>query len=165
MTSKEKEISKEKAPSREKVLSALQAQCVKREYCVSDISRKALERCKGDADMAAWIVESLKADKFVDDARYASAFAREKSSLTGWGPIKVRFALRAKGLSDEDISAGLSEVDVDAADARLKKLLSAKWKSLSEDKDGRLKLIKFALSRGYEYSKIEPLVDELTRHG
>jgi regulatory protein len=57
----------------------------------------------------------------------------------------------------------LAEVDVDAADARLQKLLSAKWKSLSEDKDGRLKLIKFALSRGYEYSKVEPVVDELTR--
>ena len=32
----------------------------KREYCVSDIRRKALERCKGDADMAAGIVESLR---------------------------------------------------------------------------------------------------------
>lgn len=156
MTSKEK-------TSKEKELSALQAQCVKREYCVSDIKRKALERCEGDAEMADEIVESLKADKFVDDTRYASAFAREKSSLSGWGPIKVRFALRAKGLSEEDISAGLAEVDGDSADARLRKLLGAKWKSLSEDKDGRLKLIKFALSRGYEYSKIEPMINELTR--
>ncbi|MCR5561741.1 MAG: RecX family transcriptional regulator [Bacteroidales bacterium] len=144
------------------ILSALQAQCARREYCVSDIRRKALERCEGDAAMAGRIVDSLKADRFVDDARYAAAFARDKSSLTGWGPIKIRFALRAKGLSEEDINSGLGEVDGNAAASKLESLLRSKWKSLSEEPDGRLRLIRFALSRGYEYSEVERLVKEIT---
>lgn len=60
-----------------KVLSRLQAQCSRREYCTSDIRAKALKSMEGDAEAADRIVTSLKEDKFVDDLRYASAFARE----------------------------------------------------------------------------------------
>lgn len=149
--------------SKEQILSALQNLCVRREYCTSDIRRKALDRCEGDKAMADELVASLKADRFVDDVRYASAFAREKSSLTGWGPVKIRFALRAKGLSEGDIAAGLAEIEPDRASSRLESLLQNKWKSLSDDPAGRLKLIRFALSRGYEYSQVEDTVNEITR--
>lgn len=149
--------------SKEQILSALQNLCVRREYCTSDIRRKALDRCEGDKAMADELVASLKADRFVDDVRYASAFAREKSSLTGWGPVKIRFALRAKGIADSDIAAGLAEIEEDRASSRLASLLQNKWKSLSDDPAGRLKLIRFALSRGYEYSQVEGIVDEITR--
>ena len=110
------------------------------------------------------MVASLKADRFVDDLRYASAFAREKSSLTGWGPVKIRFALRAKGISEADIAAGLAEIEEDRASSRLESLLRGKWKSLSDDPAGRLKLIRFALSRGYEYSQVEGIIDGITRY-
>ena len=63
--------------SKEKILQALEALCARREYCTSDIYRKVLERCEGDTVMAGEILESLKADRFVDDARYSAAFARE----------------------------------------------------------------------------------------
>ncbi len=149
--------------SKEQILSALQNLCVRREYCTSDIRRKALDRCEGDKALADELVASLKADRFVDDVRYASAFAREKSSLTGWGPVKIRFALRAKGISEGDIAAGLAEIESDRAASRLESLLQNKWKSLSDDPAGRLKLIRFALSRGYEYSQVEGIVNEITR--
>ena len=147
--------------SDEKILSALQAQCAKREYCTSDIRRKALERCEGDVSRADAIVASLKADRFVDDVRYASAFAREKASITGWGPVKIRFALRAKGLTDEDIAEGLAEVDAASAEDRLETLMRNKWKTLSDDPQGRLKLIRFALSRGYEYDIVKTIMSRI----
>ncbi len=113
---------------------------------------KALE---GDAAAADEIVASLVNDRYVDDLRYASAFAREKASLFGWGPIKIRYALRAKGLGESDISAALEEIDSDKADERLRRLLEVKAKSLEGDPQLRLKLIKFALSRGYDYDDIK----------
>lgn len=145
------------------VLSVLQGLCAKREYCTSEISRKALQRCEGDAEMAARIVEALKADKFLSDARYACAFAREKAALTGWGPIKIRFALRAKGLGNEDIEAGLAEIDENKASVRLEGLLRARSKALEADPDARLKLIKFALSRGYEYDEVKRMLENLAK--
>jgi len=145
------------------VLSAMEALCAKREYCVSDIRRKALLKLEGDGEAAEEIVASLVADKFVDDARYASAFAREKASLQGWGPIKIRFQLRMKGISDADINAALDDVDTEKASARLERLLETKWKTLREDPQGRLKLIKFALSRGYDYSEVERFLTQIVR--
>ncbi len=151
--------------TQKKVLSSLEALCARREYCTSDILRKAIDRCDGDSATAAEIVESLKADGFVDDVRYASAFAREKASLTGWGPVKIRFALRAKRVSEADIDAALAEIDESSASDRMEKLLRAKWKSLQGDAQARLKLLKFALTRGYEYSAVESAVDRITHDG
>lgn len=144
-----------------KKLSRLEAQCVKREYCVRDIMAKALKAVEGNQAEADELVASLRADKFVDDARYAAAFAREKSSLTGWGPVKIRFVLRAKGLSETDIASGLAEIDSSRAEDRLERLTAAKWKSLQDDPQGKLKLIKFALSRGYDYDAVQAAISKL----
>lgn len=140
------------------VLSKLEAQCSRREYCRADILKKALERMDGDRDAAEEIVASLEADNFVSDLRYASAFAREKASLTGWGPVKIRFALNAKGIARETIDEALAEIEPEKAEARLERLLETKRKSLEGDPQIKLKLLKFALSRGYDYDTVKKLV-------
>jgi len=139
-------------------LSRLQKLCSKAEYCRADIYRKALKDLEGDEEAAAKVLEALQADKYVDDARYASAYAREKATLQGWGPVKIRFQLRGKGVSDADIAAALEEIEPEKAEARLAKLLESKAKTLKGDPQGRLKLIKFALSRGYDYDVVKKMV-------
>ena len=141
-----------------KVLERLQRQCARMEYCVSDIRRKALKAMEGDAEAAERIVASLVADRFVDDRRYASAFAREKSSLQGWGPVKIRFQLRGKGVSDEIISDALREIDPEKATAKLDKLAADRFRLLQGDPQCRLKLLKALLSRGYGYDEVEAAV-------
>lgn len=139
-------------------LSRLQKLCSKAEYCRADIYRKALKDLEGDEEAAAKVVEALQAEKYVDDARFASAYAREKATLQGWGPAKIRFQLRGKGVSDAHIAAALEEIEPEKAEARLAKLLEAKAKTLKGDPQGRLKLIKFALSRGYDYDVVKKMV-------
>ncbi|MBP5521281.1 MAG: RecX family transcriptional regulator, partial [Bacteroidales bacterium] len=95
---------------------------------------------------------------FVDDLRYAGAFAREKARLQGWGPVKIRFALRSKGIASELIEEALETVDTQAASDKLSKLLQAKAASLEGDPQKKFKLIKFALSRGYEYDQIRDYI-------
>ena len=143
-------------------LNRLQKLCSKAEYCRADVYRKALKDLEGDAEAAGRVVEQLVEDKYVDDARYASAYAREKASLQGWGPVKIRFQLRAKGISDPVISAALEEVEPDRAADKLERLLAAKARTLQGDPQFRLKLIKFGLSRGYEYEAVEKALKELT---
>lgn len=141
---------------------SLQGQCAKREYCVKDVTRKAMDKLDGDRETAEEIAGELVRDGFVSDFRYASAFAREKSSLQGWGGIKIRFLLRSKGISEEDIAAALLEIDPERAAGRLEKLLENKWKTLQDDPQGKFKLIKFALGRGYDYPEIEAAVRRVT---
>jgi len=137
------------------ILDKLQAQCSKREYCESDVRLKAFKALDGDATRASEVVEALLKDRFVDDLRYAEAFAREKSSLTGWGPVKIRYSLRAKNIASEHIEAALGDIDTDKAQEKMLKLIEIKRKSLEGDPQIKLKLIKYALSRGYEYDEIK----------
>ena len=138
-----------------KVLSRLQAQCSRREYCSGDVLSKALKALDGDSALAGEVLESLVADGFVSDLRYAAAFSRDKAQLDGWGPVKIRHALACKGISRETVDAALQEVDENAAEGRLMRLMAAKAKMLEGDPQARLKLIKYALSRGYEYSQVQ----------
>ena len=41
--------------------------------------------------------------------------------------------------------------------------LATKWRSLKEDPYGKFKLIRFGLSRGYEYDAVSACVEELLR--
>lgn len=146
-----------------KCLSRLQRLCSRAEYCAADIYRKALKDLESDSEAAARIVASLKEDKYIDDARYAACFAREKSSLQGWGAIKIRFQLRAKGVSDADIASGLAEIEQPKAQAKLERLVADKYKLLAGDPQCKLKLLKFALSRGYSYEEVEEVVERVIK--
>lgn len=150
-------------PSYARTLARLQKLCAKAEYCCSDVYRKALKALDGDAAQASRLVDSLVEDRYVDDARYASAFAREKASLQGWGPIKIRFQLRSKGISDPVITAALEDVEPARAVDKLERLLATKARTLQGDPQFRLKLIKFGLSRGYAYEAVEEALNNLPR--
>ena len=128
-------------------LSRLQKLCSKAEYCEADIYRKALKDLEGDADAARKVLEALISEKYVDNARYASAFAREKAAIQGWGPVKIRFQLKAKGVSEENIRAALEEVDEGKQADKLRKVLLAKARSLAGDPQFRLKLLRFGIVR------------------
>ncbi len=145
------------------VLNRLQAQCSKREYCSSDIYRKAMKAFDGDREQAERILQSLRDDRFVDDLRYASAFAREKSRLTGWGPAKITYTLVGKGIPRPVVAEALSEVDQDEAARRMRSVLETKVKTLVGDPQIKFKLLKFGLTRGYEYDQVAPVVDGLLK--
>ena len=145
------------------VFDALSAQCAKREYCSADVRRKALQRLEFDAAAAETVVSALVTEGYVDDRRYAAAYAREKSALSGWGPVKIRTTLLARGVERAVVLEALEEIDPERAASKLEKVLEAKWRTLRDDPQGRLKLIRFALSRGYDYDPIRPLVERLTR--
>ena len=146
-----------------KVLERLQRQCARMEYCISDVRRKALKALEGDADAAERIVASLVRDRFVDDRRYAAAFAREKAALQGWGVVKIRFQLRGKGISDEIITEALQEIDPAKAASKLDKLAADRYRLLKDDPQCRLKLLKALLSRGYGYDEVEAAVKRIMK--
>ena len=146
--------------TRDQVLSRLQNLCARSEHCAADVYRKALKALEGDAEAAAAVRDALLADGYVDDLRYATAFARDKAALTGWGPVKIRFALRAKGLPEETVAAALAALEPERAEEKLRRLVEAKARSLEGDPQRRLKLLKFALGRGYDYDSVEKIIRE-----
>lgn len=139
----------------------MRALCSRREYCTADIMKKATDALGGDREEAQKIVDSLLSDKYIDDRRYASAYARDKAAISGWGETKIRYMLAAKGVSRDVITEALSDIDAAKAGTRLEKLLENKAKSLIDDPQRRVKLLRFALGRGYSYDEVLPLIDKL----
>ncbi len=146
-----------------KILLRLQTLCSRKECCVAEIREKALKLAEGDEAAVEDIVKSLIDDKFVDDFRYASAFAREKSALSGWGSQKIFFMLLRKGIDRNTAQSALDEVDSEASVKKLESVVAAKYKSLADDPQCKLKLIRFALGRGYGYDEVRPVVEKVMR--
>ena len=145
----------------DRVLNNLRRQCSRREYCSRDVLKKAEKALDGDREQAMKILGTLVADGYVDDSRYAEAFARDKSSISGWGDVKIRYMLSAKGIDKETISKALEEIDARKADERLRKLMENKYKSLRDDPQWKMKLLRFALGRGYSYDDVSDILEEI----
>ena len=148
---------------KEVMLGRMMRLCAAGEHCSSDIRARLSALSPEDREL---IMEKLLADGYIDDARYARAFARDKSSLQGWGNLKISLALQRKAIAPETIAAALDEIDAEAADLKLEQLLRAKWKSLHGEADPRrkeAKLLRYALGRGYGYDKIKKIYDNIRR--
>lgn len=138
----------------EKALDKMRRLCSRREYCVSDIRTKLMKELEGDAQKVETALNKLIEERYVDDLRYATAYARDKASISGWGATKIRYMLSAKGVAKDVISEALNEVDESKAASRLEKLLEHKYKSLKDDPQWKIKLLRFALGRGYSYDEV-----------
>ena len=148
----------------QKVLDKLRRLCSRREYCCQDILKKAADALDGDKKKAQEILDVLVNERYVDDLRYASAYARDKTSISGWGEVKIKYMLSAKGIAKDVIARALEEIDEGKAESRLEKLLENKWKSLKDDPQGKMKLIRFALGRGYGYEEVSSLLGKVCRN-
>ena len=138
----------------EKALDKMRRLCSRREYCVSDIRTKLMKELEGDAQKVETALNKLIEERYVDDLRYATAYDRDKASISGWGATKIRYMLSAKGVAKDVISEALNEVDESKAASRLEKLLEHKYKSLKDDPQWKIKLLRFALGRGYSYDEV-----------
>lgn len=145
--------------NREKILNNLRRQCSRREYCSSDVMKKTLRALDGDRKSAEEIVAVLVEENYVDDLRYASAYARDKSSISGWGEVKIRYMLASKGIERNTIDSAMEDVDSVKAESRLEKLIENKYRSLEGDPQWRLKLLRFGLGRGYAYDEVKEIIE------
>lgn len=86
------------------------ALCSSSEHCIADIREKLSRWGIGEPD-ARTIVERLVQERFIDEERYAIAFAKDKFRFSGWGRIKIRYALQQKRIGNSDIVNALSLID------------------------------------------------------
>ena len=145
----------------QKLLDRLRRMCSRREYCMSDILKKAATALDGDRDAAAKVLDVLVSEKYVDDLRYATAYAREKAMIAGWGETKIRYMLSTKRIDHALVDQALTEIDSSKADSRLQKLLENKARTLKADPQIRLKLLRFALGRGYQYDDVVRVLQDI----
>lgn len=140
-------------PSAEAVRLKMAALCARSEQCAFDIRQKIL-RSGLSSDQAEEILSFLKRERFVDDARFARAFAADKMRFARWGRLKIRQGLAAKRISASDIAEALDALDAGEYEKSLLEAAAAKARSLDLAKrEDAIKLCRHLASRGFEHDK------------
>lgn len=138
------------------------SKCTTTELCLED-ARNRLERTDLTDDERQSVLNRLVDEKFIDESRYARAFAHDKLRFNGWGRIKISQALRLKHISSVFIDEALGEIDDEICLEVLRPLLVSKRRTVHGNNDYEVdaKLTRFALSRGFEYALIRQCLDTL----
>lgn len=127
--------------------------CARSEQCEADIRQKLYRLGLSSADVQS-VVEALISGRFIDNARFAKAFARDKCRFSAWGRNKIRLALMARRISSADISEALDAIDPHDYSEALRRTAAAKARGMDLDgpdnRDNRMKLFRHILSRGFE---------------
>lgn len=134
------------------------------------------EKSSGDARrlMARWGVAVAERDgvlakliemRFIDDSRFAAAYVRDRSRFGGWGTYKIRAGLKAKGVAEEVINEALAQLTEDNSAEQLLRQVERKATKVKAANDYELKtkLIRFALSRGFEYDTVLAVVEQFMK--
>ena len=142
--------------TREKALSKLAALCAKAEYCTGDMEDK-MRRWGLDKEAIQENITYLVSHQYIDNARYCQAFVNDKIEYNHWGRRKIEQVLWAKRIP-EDVSAPiLDAVPQERYVGILKPMLRAKLPTIKAESDyeRQMKLIKFALGRGFSMDEIQ----------
>lgn len=109
------------------------------------------------------IIDRLLSDNFINHDRYIKAFVNDKFKFNKWGKIKIVSELRVKGLDSKIIIKHVNNINEDEYISVLTHLLINKLRQLKE-KDQysqKVSLIRFGQSRGFEFEKIEEVLEQI----
>lgn len=153
------EESKPKIFSREQARLKAEVFCAYQERSQSEIRNKLYEWGLHQKDVEEIITE-LIGENFLNEERFAMAYALGKFRIKGWGKLKIKQGLKLKGVPDKMIRKVLNAIDSEDYMDRLRLILEKKSDLITE-KDPykrRYLLTRYAAGKGYEQDLISDLL-------
>lgn len=144
-------IMQKKHLTKEQALQKLRQYCAYQERSHSEVKQKLW-------DLGVWrsehdeILSSLIEDDYLNEERFAKAFAGGKFRMKDWGRKKIYFGLKEKGVSDYVIKRAMKEIEDDAYRKTLQDLAEKKYESLKGEQYliRKKKTMDYLLQKGYE---------------
>jgi regulatory protein len=138
---------------------------MRRAHSVSEM-KKALIRRTADEDLIQKVIARLKQNGYIDDARYAKQFARQRTEGRKQGKYRVARDLRARGVPDRHIDAALEEAAQNTDEsAVIRQRIDRKLRSFRGEIDDRklASLYRSLLRSGFSADVIRRELRSLTR--
>ncbi len=137
----------------------LAALCAQAEHCEYEMQEK-MRRWEIADDAQTRVMQRLITERYVDDERFARAFANDKVKYNKWGRRKVEQAMWLKHIAEDIRQRVLDSIDDEEYIAILRPLLQQKRRSVKarNDYELRQKLIKFAIGRGFTMDIIKQCI-------
>lgn len=142
----------------------LEAFCAYQERCTSEILKKLYD-WNATEEESIQLLHHLRENRFLDEERFALAYAQGKLRIKHWGRLKIRQGLQQKRISNELIQKAIYSLIDEEYESAIKKVAERKWGELAKEKDPwkrKMKVSNHLASKGYEMDLIFEVVGTLT---
>jgi regulatory protein len=142
------------------VLSKLRNYCAYQERCHQEVRTKLLELGERGDDLEEIIIALIQ-ENFLNEERFALAYASGKFNILKWGRVKIKQALYAKNISEKIITKALFSINEELYLNCLEKLLTIKWEQLSKERSKpvkKQKAMNYIQQKGFEYNLAMPII-------
>ena len=146
----------------DKALENARKYCAYQERCHSEVRYKLLSHGIY-GDFLEEIIAVLIEENYLNEERFAVQFAGGKHRIKGWGKQKIIQELKSRQVSEYSIRTAILSISHEEENERLSHTLEKKIRvSKSPDKASmKNELIKYAMSKGYQYNDIVRLLDSI----
>lgn len=142
--------------------SRLTALCSRAEQCPSDLRRKmSMWQLPEGAEQR--LLSRLKKEGYVDEQRYAHAFAHDKFLQNRWGRTRIAQELRHRAIAEELIEDALTEIPDEQSEETLASLLRQRLRTTrgKNDTEVFLKMLRYSVGRGYSLDEAHRCLEKL----
>lgn len=148
--------------STSEALTKIYRYCAYQERSHREVKNKLYEYGLRSAEVDE-ILAQLITEGFLNEERYAKAFAGGKFRIMKWGRLKIQRELEMEGLTPRCIARGLSEIDSKDYSKTLSSLIKKK-SALTAESDSfkkKNKIARFVIAKGYEPELVWESIKEL----
>ena len=136
--------------------------CAYQERCHAETKQKlySFGLFKNEVDR---IVSSLIEEDYLNEERFAMAYARGKFRMKHWGRMKIMHELKQKSVSRYCITKAIKQIEEDEYLEVLARLAREKFKELSDEQNELMRKKKvhdYLLQKGYERDLIFSIIKE-----
>ena len=146
--------------SKEEWLSRMMKWCAYQERARSEVEQK-LRKGGCAVSWIEGIIDSLEEHDFLNETRFANAYASGKFRMKQWGRMKIMAGLRSKGIADELIQSALKEIEETEYRDTIVQLIAKKKDRLQsvDPHEQRSKILAYLSSKGYEVGLVRELIN------
>ncbi len=136
--------------------------CAFQERCSHEVRRK-LRTLGADQDQIEKVLSLLNREGYLDDRRFAEAYAYGKFSNSHWGRYRIRQELLTRNIQENIIQQALRQIDDASYKKTLNKLIQQKRQQLLERNADHIRerTARYCQQKGYEPEVFWPLVEQL----
>jgi regulatory protein len=141
---------------------SIQKYCAYQERCHKEVRNRLYEYGLKTPEVEELISELIQAN-FINEERFARAYARGKFRVKKWGRIRIKKELRQRQISDFCIKKAMTEIEEKLYIETLGTLIQKKYrdyKSTTNEFARNQKIANFCFNKGYESELIWGLIRE-----
>ena len=147
--------------TKEQALQKLKHYCAYQERCHNDVKEKLYK-------LGVWkkehdeIIAALIEENYLNEERFAIAYAGGKFRINSWGRVKIKYALKQKQVSEYCIKKAMKQISEEDYTKLLNKLAKEKYAALKADQYlvRKKKTMDYLITKGFETNLVAAVLEK-----